>query len=183
MCRSFQTTLRTRRARRGGGFTLPELAAVIVVTAIVAGSAAPSLVNLGDSRAAMAGRQALRDLTFARQRAIATGTPTWVVFDATAETWTVMSESPSSPGRASATTMNDMATGRPYIQTLNTGAFPGVQIVSVNIASAAEIGFDWLGRPLDSIENPLASQGAVTLTGGHIITIEPGTGHVRYQTP
>jgi prepilin-type N-terminal cleavage/methylation domain-containing protein len=173
----------TRRARRGGGFTLPELTVVIVITAIIAASAAPSLVNLSDSRAALAGRQALRDLTFARQRAIATGTPAWVVFDASAETWSVMSENPNSPGRAGATTLNDLATGRPYIQALNAGAFPGVQIVSVDIAGAAEVGFDWLGRPLNSAGNPLASQGTVTLTGGHAITIEPGTGYVRYQAP
>jgi len=124
------TILGTRRPDRGGGFTLIELVAVLVIVAVLAAVAVPSLDAIGETRAAMAARQLLRDLTFARQRAVATGTRTWVVFDIDAETWSVLGEDPAAPGRAGATVLTDPATGRDHVQRLDAGSFVGVGISS-----------------------------------------------------
>jgi Tfp pilus assembly protein FimT len=153
---------------------------VIALTAILAAVAAPALSSAPALRAKVASRQLLRDLTYARQRAIATGTTVWVVFNASTESWSLLAESPASPGRAGASAITDMASGYDYTQTLNTGLFPGVEIVSVGIDSGNEIGFDWLGQPLNASQTALTSQAIITLSGSNTIRIEPRTGHVRY---
>src|SRR6185503_7257913 len=101
-----------------GGFTLIELITVIVIAAILAGVTVPTLSGLGSARSGMAGKQILRDLTFARQRSVATGVVSWVVFNSGTGTWSILAENPASPGRAGATILSDMATGRPYTTTL-----------------------------------------------------------------
>jgi len=166
-----------------GGFTLIEMVAVIVVLAILAGAAVPTLSALNASRSAMAGKQLLRDLTFARQRAVATGTRCWVVVDANADTWSILSEDPASPGRAGATVITDMATGRPYTIVLNTSEFQGVGVASCNFDGASEVGFDWLGKPLNSASASLAADGSVVLTGGEQVQVRTHTGYVKYVAP
>ena len=173
----------TRRPQRGGGFTLIELLAVPVIVAVLAAVAVPTLDTMGDTRAAMAGRQVLGDLTFARQRAVATGTVSWVVFDPDGETWSVLSEDPTAPGRAGATVLNDAATGRAYTRRLNVGSFVGVQIISASFDSDVEVGFDWLGRPLNASETALAAEGEVVLSGGCVIRVAATTGYAAYVSP
>lgn len=174
---------RTRRPRRGGGFTLIELVAVMVVLAVLAATAGPALSSIDGTRSAMAGKQLLRDLTFARQRAVATGTRTWVVFDTAAETWTILGEDPLSPGRGSATVLGDTATGGTFVQALGTGAFKNVGITSAAFDGDVEVGFDWFGRPYNAAETALAADGSVTLTGGHVVTVIAGTGLATFAAP
>lgn len=173
--------------RRGltGGFTLIELVAVLVILSIIAISAIPVLASLDDTRGGMAARELVRDLTYARQRAVATGTRTWVQFDTAAETWTVLAEDPTNPGKANASVITDPGTGTPFVKTLATGSFAGVELVSAAFTGGADndLGFDWLGRPLDKNETLLTSQGAAQVSGGHQVTIEAVTGHIAYVAP
>jgi len=165
----------TRRPRKDGGFTLVELVAVIVIVAILAAAAVPTMSNLDGSRAAAAAKQLHSDVTFARQRAIATGTPSWVVFDTAAETWSVLAEDPDNPGRGQATVL--------FTVTLDVDRFIGVELITANFDSNPEVGFDWLGRPLDQSESELSADGTVTTTGGFTLTVHTGTGHVSLSTP
>lgn len=167
----------TRHTRWGGGFTLPEMIVVMIITAILAVTAAPSILNLGTSRCSAAARQLVRDLTFARQRSIATGTRHWIVFNTSTQTWSILAENPASPGRAGATALTDLATGSAFAQRLNFDAFLGVSMTSVNIGSGSEVGFDWRGKPLNSSEADLASDGTVSLTGSSTVTINANTGY------
>ena len=63
---SLPSSDRFRRCERG--FTLMELVAVLVIVAVLAAVAVPSLDAIDETRAAMAAKQLLRDLTFARLR-------------------------------------------------------------------------------------------------------------------
>ena len=162
-----------------------ELAAVMVVTAIIAGTAIVSLSGTVGNRPTMAARQFQRDLTFARQRAVATGARTWVevLINVNEDEWKVLAEDPDNPGKGNATVLNDPATNGPFIQQVETGQYIGVEITSTIFDAGNDIGFDWLGRPLNATEALLAVQGSVTFTDGHIVTVEPDTGHVAYVAP
>ena len=174
------TSIGTRRPHAGGGFTMIELIAVIVILAVISVGAAASLSSLQDSRAAMAGKSLLRDLTFARQHAIATGRKTWVEFDTTAKDWRILAEVPSVSGR---TAVFDTATGSDYVQAIDTGSFAGIDFVSVDFTSTDEVGFDWLGRPFDATDTALAAAGTVTLTGNHVVRVHQETGYAVYEAP
>ena len=168
---------RRGRPGEGRGFTLPELIVVLTVTATIAAVVVPSLSSIGSTRRAAAARMIVRDLTYARERALETGTRTWVVFSPGTNSYSVLAENPASPGRAGAITMQDPANpGRTYVQYLNVGEYPGVLLVSASINGGAEVGFDWLGRPLNNTEVPLSANGTITLTGPVTVTIQRGTG-------
>jgi len=154
---------------------------VIVLTAILAGVAVPAMSGLAATRARVASRHLARDLTFARERALATGVTVWVSFNAATDTYIMLDETLALPGRASATATTDPATGRAFSQTFTSGEFAGVDIASVAIGGGTgnEVGFDWLGRPRDQAQAALTSVATITLSGGNSVTIEPETGLAR----
>ena len=177
----------TRRLLGDGGFSLVELVAVMVVVGIIAGTAAVSLSSTMGNRAIMAAKQLQRDLTFARQRAVATGTKSWVEFDTGAHSWTVKAEVAPGWNRGTAAVLTDPATNGDFVQVLDANQFIGVQLDSVNIDGDVWLGFDWLGRPLDIDDiddwTPLPAHGSIVFTGGHQVTVEKDTGHIAYVPP
>lgn len=167
-------------ARNARGFTLVELIAVTVIAAILAVVAIPSYSAVTASRGAYARRQIVRDISYARERAVATGTRTWVVFNIALNRYSVLAENPLSPGRSGAVVLPDPAnSAATYLQVLGTGHFAGVTLTAANFDGGAEIGFDWLGGPLNMSETALAAQGTITLIGGYSVTVQPLTGLVR----
>lgn len=158
-----------------------ELIAVMVVVGVLAAVAAPSFSGLDDRRSVMGARLLLRDMTFARQHAVATGTPTWVVVNVAGDSWSLLVEDPSNLGRAGATAMVEPGTGEPWVRTMGADAFATVGIASANFDGDPEVGFDWLGRPLDTNENDLAADGVVTFDGGETVTVRPETGHATFS--
>lgn len=173
----------SRSAFVRGGFTLIELVVVMLLTAILAASAIPAISSISNTRQIVAAKTLQHGVTLARQNAVATGMRTWVVFDATAETWSVLVEDPQNPGRTNAKAMTDAATGHDFLEQLDTGDFSNVQIISAAFDGGSEIGFDWQGRPLNDAENDLAANGLVVLSGNHRITVEVETGHIQYVAP
>lgn len=172
-----------RRSIKDGGFTLVELIAVISLLAVVAAVCVPSLASMGQTRAAAAARQLLHDLSYARESAQTTGLTHWVAFDVAGNRYSLAAETAGSPGHAGALAITDPATGNTYSQFLGSAEFVGVSLTSVSFSSTSEVGFDAIGRPLSASASPLNTQGSVLLTGGHGITIEPGTGCIQLVIP
>ena len=172
-----------RRPPTGGGFTLVELTMVIVVVAILAAVSFPRLTSLPTTRARYAARQLFKDLTFARERAISTGTRSFVVFAPASETYTLLAENPSNPGRANAVIIDDPSSGQPFVRTFGSSEFVGVDLVSAVFDGAAEVGFDWNGRPLNSTQSDLSATGTITLSGGNLVQVQSPGGLITCTTP
>jgi hypothetical protein len=135
------------------------------------------------SRQHAAARQLQKDLAFARERSMATGTRHWVVFTTSTSTYSILAEDPLNPGRAGATTMTDPATRAPFTVRLNINHTVGVTLTSAVFGTDAEVGFDWLGRPTQTNGSLLASNGVVTLAGGHQVIVQQATGTVTHDPP
>ena len=182
-----QRRCESNRVRDGGpqrAYTLIELIAVMVLIAIMAAVAVPSIGNLTSTRASTAARQLARDLTFARQQAGARGVTMWVVFSTSNETYSILAERASTPGLANALTITDPATGRPFVQRFMAGDFIDVDLTSVSIGgnNGTHLGFDWLGRPLNSAGAVLTSGSSISLNNGAFtIAVTPQTGFVTVQ--
>lgn len=167
------------RARTSGrGFTLIELIAVIVVTALVGVSAIASMSSSMTTRQKLAARTLARDLAYLRERAISTSTASWVNFNVGADTYSFLADSPDSPGYTSALALTDPATGRAFIGRWNSGEFAGVDLSGVTTAS---LGFDWMGRPVSSSGSTLSGVFTVSGSGGRTVTIQPGSGLIAWQ--
>lgn len=167
-----------RGARSRAGFTLVELVAVMLMVGVMALVAVPALSNLGTQRAAAAAREVWRDVIYARARALASGTNTWVVFSVAGQSYSVLSESVTTPGRAGATTMNDPVTGAGLVRGLGRNETAGIGLVSVSFGGGAEVGFDRLGRPLTTAGALATVEGTVVLTDSWTVGVVPRTGSV-----
>lgn len=173
---------RTRRPRAGGGFTLVELAGAMVVVAILAAAAVPTLRAARDTRRSIAAHEARLDLAYARERAMATGMPCWVRFDVPSRTWSLLEGTSSSGTLADATPVLDPGTGRPWVRDLAAGALAGVTLGPIDFDGGTVVGFDWLGRPLRADATDLRGVGRATV-GGRVVEVVPGTGLVRQRRP
>lgn len=175
---NLRPTHQARRPRGGGGFSLIELLAVLTVAAILGAAAIPTFSRLASTRAAAAGRLIVRDLSYARERAVTMGQRTWVTFSVAGNSYSLLQEPVGNPGKANAVAVSDIATRKNFVQTFGSNEFRSVTIASATFDGAADIGFDWLGKPLNSAQNALAASGTVVITGGPTITVQVGTGLV-----
>jgi prepilin-type N-terminal cleavage/methylation domain-containing protein len=161
------------------GFTLIELIAVAVVIGLLSVLAVPAVRLMGTQRASGAAGELARDMLYARQRAVATGTVSRVVFDVAGGAYSVLAENPASPGRAGAVTISDPGTGAAFVRRLGQNQAAGVALLSASFAGQAEVGFDRLGRPVQSSGALHTAAGAVTISGGWTVTVQPRTGLVQ----
>jgi prepilin-type N-terminal cleavage/methylation domain-containing protein len=161
-----------------GGYTLIELIAVLVITAVLAGTAVPVLKNLAGTRSSAAARALLHDLAYARQRSIATGTVCWVVIaPGTSGGWSLLAEDPDDPGRSGAVPIIELAAGSVMAVQLDVDPYINVTIDAANLGGGSEIGFDWLGRPFIDDDSELSVVGEIVFSGNARITVQPITGH------
>lgn len=150
----------------------------MTILGIVSTVSVVSLASLGDTRDAAAARRMLHDLSYARELALSLGLRTWVKFNVPDQKYSLLVESAASPGMGSVRELVDPATGFAYVQLLDKDDFRGVRITDASIDGGAYLGFDWMGAPLNSAEQPIASKGVISLSGGHIVVIEPQSGTI-----
>lgn len=168
-----------RTASRRCGFTLIELMAVVVVLGVLSVTAAVSMSGTDAARARAAAACVARDLSFARERALATGTTTWIVFSVATNSYSVLAEDAAAPGRAGALSITDPATGQAFVSRLSDPAFAGVSLSAVSIPGGGnDLGFDWMGRPINAAGTRVTTNATITLSPAQTVTVTAGAGVV-----
>ena len=160
------------------GFTLVELVAVMLIVGILAAVAIPALGGLTARRGAIAAARVVRDLEYARGLAVHDGATTWVVFAAGGGSYQISAEPAGSAGRADRVAVRDPASNSELTRRLNTADLAGVLVTAADFDGSAEVGFNWMGAPLNQGEVELAVAGTVTFTGGFRVRVEPETGYI-----
>jgi prepilin-type N-terminal cleavage/methylation domain-containing protein len=176
-------------------FTLIELIAVIVVLAVVAVGATLHTASISaTSRLRWASAQVARDLSFARERAMSTGTTHWIRFNTINQYYTLLADNTAAPGYAGATTITDPVTQTPFVTNLNRDNWAGITVASGGTFSSVNytLGFDKLGRPLATSGAAITTSTGPTLQAGSskaygsgayasaAVTVTAATGKITY---
>lgn len=156
---------------RARAFTLVELVVVIVILGIMAAVVAPSVTQSAQSRQRSAAQMLARDVRYAQARAVATGRRAWVTINPATETVTFAEDVSGMP-----VAIIDQATGAQMTTVLGaTATIDGVAGTAIgNVTgsgSAVTIGFDWQGRPLDSLGALLTTNQTISVTASGLSTV------------
>lgn len=149
------------------GFTLIEIIIVVVILAIAAMTAIPMLSSGGSVQVRSAANMIAADLEYAKSMSISRGQNYSVVFDKSAESYSIKDQS-------DAVIPHPVKKGFPYtINFKNDGRLSKVDITNVDFNSTDRVKFDCLGSP-DNGGTISLSAGGPTAT----ITVEPVTGFI-----
>ncbi len=146
---------------------------VVLVIGIISATAMPALSQMTGMRRAAAGDEVERRLVWARSRAMGTGEPTGVRFDAAGDSLATL-RIPSAGGVGQPVP----GPGGSNIETVRLPSmFRGVEITSLTGAPASgEVWFDFDGQPHEraadgGLVGPLSADVTVTLTGGGAVLV------------
>ncbi len=160
------------------GFTTVELVLVLVIAGILAGLAVPVVSRISALRSDAAISSLAGHIRYVQTQAMATRRRTWLVFDATADSYAGYIEDPATPGKENRIALTDPLTRSALAVTMDAGVFAGIDLSAANINGGAELVFDSRGRPKDASEAALTSNGTITFSTGMAIAIAAETGHL-----
>jgi prepilin-type N-terminal cleavage/methylation domain-containing protein len=187
--------VRAKSINRGGilsrrGFTLVELIVVMLLIAIVGVTALTAMGSTPQTKQRVAVRMLARDLAFARERAMALGTPAWVRVNLSADSVDYL----AGATWASAIALTETGSGRP-LRTRLDGTSDGMALDNVELGTVNGsftpdpyiLGFDWRGQPTNSAGAALASDVSITVTVPAFptatVVVRAVTGTVTYTLP
>jgi prepilin-type N-terminal cleavage/methylation domain-containing protein len=171
------------------GFTLVEILVVVTILGIAAAIIIPQMGTRGDLKAAAAARLVMADLIYAQNRAIATQTKHYVIFNT--------ASSPKSYRLATSITplvnvIHPITKESQYLVTFGANGSPGLSDISlgtVSLEGKTTIAFDELGVPYyydpgTNTTTALSTSGASTIavtcgTFTLTISVEPYTGEIK----
>ncbi|MDD5583402.1 MAG: hypothetical protein PHS99_09405 [Candidatus Marinimicrobia bacterium] len=157
-------------APSAGGFTLIEIVAIVIITAILAVVVIPNIFSSYSSiRVSTAINQVADDIRSCREEAEATRDTCWILFDVSNNCYTLYRNYPLG------TPLIHPLTGEMYRVQLGEGALSAIRLTSVSFSApeSNQLVFTPFGIPVGG--------GSITLNGSRIITIEPETGTLAIQ--
>jgi len=172
------------RSSRLRAFTLIEAMVVVIVMSIIAVTVMPALGNLEEARRGAAADEMARLLRHARSLAMASGEPTGVAIDLTAETAQVVRIVSTGAAPTPATD----ALGQPERPVVFPDLYSQVELISiVHGDGSGASGTVWfrfdgvpqLRTPAGVVVGPFTQDAVVELTGARIVTVHMGTGLVE----
>ena len=166
-----------KRSRSGRGFTLIEITMVVVILAILAAIALPSLATQSDLTTDAASRVVIGDLLYAQSQAIATGQNQFVTFNL------------GGSGSYEVSSVDPLTQANGYVRTCGVGFGPlaDVAIADLNLDSSANsvLVFGGMGQPyvcpVNGTPVALANTGTIVLQCGSskvTLSVEPATGNI-----
>lgn len=164
-----------RRSHHHRGFSLVELIAVTVILAILAASAIPALARIDAlQRSSIASRLA-EDLRAARARAIATGLPTFLKFNATGSptAWSIVRLPTALSAFSAAATVTDPTTGLAAA-----GPSAGTTSITLTIERGSHLGFDARGRPIATDGTVVTAHPTLVVDQAASVLVTAGTGAI-----
>jgi len=156
-----------------GGFTMIELLLVVLIIAIAAIIAVPMMGSVGSVQIRSAANMIAADLEYAKSMAISRGQVFSVVFDKTAESYSIKNQD----GEVIA---HPVKKGFGYVVDFCDEGLNKVDIADVDFDATSEIKFDYLGSPYSG-DGTALNNGAITLQASGIsitIAVEPVTGFI-----
>jgi len=157
-----------RGTRRG--FTAIELLVVVVIMAIAALTVVPMMTSASGMQLRSAANMIMADLEYAKSMAISRGQNYSVVFDESAESYSIEDQD-------SVVIPHPVKKGFDYIVDFqNDSRLNRVNITDADFDSASSVQFDCLGSP--------DSGGTISLQAGGttmIVRVEPITGYIRVE--
>lgn len=161
------------------GVTLVELVIVITILGVMAWIAFPNFAPFHEIKLDAAARRVAADLRYAQSRAIGRRIVHGILFEPSAERYTVFAPNAASP------LIDPIDRSGPMrVDFTSGGEFQGVAISSATFGSTTGVTFDFFGVPRDTAGVELAAVGRIVLTyQGLVDTIEvtPATGRVSVR--
>jgi prepilin-type N-terminal cleavage/methylation domain-containing protein len=164
-------------SRPDRGYTLIEVAIVIVIIGVLAATAIPTWFDKARNNLDVTKRRLITDLTYAREYAVMIHAPVTSKFNVAGNSYTIYRTSngvalsdPSNLSRTLSFTLNGQD---------NSG---GVSISSASIGGTPGVRFNSWGSPCDTSGTAITAQGLVIFTSGAYtdsVRVEAKTGYVR----
>ncbi len=161
------------------GFTTVELVITIVILGILSGVAVPALAKISSLRHGAGLSVLVQDLRYAQSLAMSDQLRTWVVFDVSANSYSMFIEPSAGAGRSGRVPLEDPLTHDDLLRDLDELSVGALTLSSVNISGGVELEFDASGTPYDASESKLTTDAMLLFSDGTSITIYSQTGFAQ----
>ncbi len=160
----------------GRGFSLVELAVVMVLVTLLAAVAVPALSGAAEARTLAGVAHVERDVAGARDLASHGGVRTWIRFSVAQQRYEAFVEQAENPGIANRLARIDPMRGGAFIQDFGGAEWGGLALTSASFDGGSELGFDWKGLPLAVSGSPLAFDGVLEFSNGRHVVVSANSG-------